>query len=79
MMKSVQNGPNIYPGANFVGQYTNGRMKMIDLNSLEQQKRILLSYNLLSTSTNEQKIVYRHVVNGDVVLLNRQPTLHRPR
>ena len=24
------------------------------------------------------KIVYRHLVDGDVVLTNRQPTLHRP-
>lgn len=24
------------------------------------------------------KIVHRHVLNGDILLLNRQPTLHRP-
>ena len=79
MMKNVQNGPNKYPGANFVGQYQNGRMRLIDLNTLDEKKREELSYNLLSTSLLDQKIVYRHVVNGDVVLLNRQPTLHRPR
>ena len=24
------------------------------------------------------KVIYRHVINGDVVLTNRQPTLHKP-
>jgi DNA-directed RNA polymerase I subunit RPA1 len=24
------------------------------------------------------KYVYRHLVNGDAMLLNRQPTLHKP-
>lgn len=24
------------------------------------------------------KIVHRHLINGDILLLNRQPTLHRP-
>jgi DNA-directed RNA polymerase beta' subunit len=24
------------------------------------------------------KVVYRHLMNGDAMLLNRQPTLHKP-
>jgi DNA-directed RNA polymerase beta' subunit len=28
--------------------------------------------------TQHPKVVYRHLMNGDAMLLNRQPTLHKP-
>ena len=31
-----------------------------------------------SVAPAEQQIVYRHLQNGDPLLLNRQPTLHKP-
>ena len=35
-----------------------------------------LATNPAMMGTNKK--VYRHLVNGDVLLLNRQPTLHKP-
>jgi DNA-directed RNA polymerase beta' subunit len=42
---------------------------------LDVSQRTTLAKNLLSGT---QKQVYRHVQNGDLLLVNRQPTLHRP-
>ena len=44
--------------------------------------RIALSKTLLNAPPNappgSRKIVGRHLINGDVLLANRQPTLHKP-
>lgn len=40
-------------------------------------KRLLTPYDA-NMSFEGVKIVHRHLCNGDVLLLNRQPTLHRP-
>ena len=62
----IKNGPN-YPGAKSI-KFTNG--KQINLVNAPENKRneILI---------NEGDIVYRHIVKGDVVLFNRQPSLHK--
>lgn len=61
----VRNGPDNYPGA-----------KMIDCH--ERKITISLSYkDLNSIELNEGDIVHRHMLDGDFVLFNRQPTLHR--
>lgn len=59
----VKNGPDIYPGAKFIrkGHITKS-IKNIDRAS------IILE---------EGMIVDRHLINGDPVLFNRQPSLHR--
>jgi DNA-directed RNA polymerase I subunit RPA1 len=67
----VKNGKS-YPGANFLEE--NGKMIKLDL--LNDEKRLSLARNLLINS--ENKVVYRHMMNGDNVLFNRQPTLHKP-
>jgi len=45
-------------------------------------QRVALAKKLLTSTENSSfdgpKIVHRHLQNGDVLLLNRQPTLHRP-
>lgn len=46
-------------------------------------KREAIAKSLLATSKANKsfsgvKIVYRHLHNGDILLLNRQPTLHKP-
>ena len=67
----VANGRDIYPGANFVlrNNYRNGKTEI---------QKIDLKYRKKSIRLNIGDIVERHSVNGDWVLLNRQPTLHKP-
>jgi DNA-directed RNA polymerase II subunit RPB1 len=60
----VFNGPNNYPGARNVWQ--NGIS--IDLRRAEKRIRMEIS---------EGDVVDRHLLNGDYVLFNRQPSLHR--
>ncbi|XP_073968760.1 RNA polymerase I subunit RpI1 isoform X2 [Rhodnius prolixus] len=72
----VKNGPNIYPGANFV---ENEDGSVVKLNGKEKSQRAAVAKRLLTPGDCKGvKIVHRHMINGDVVLLNRQPTLHKP-
>lgn len=73
------NGSRSYPGANFL-ELENGTL--IDLSIFHDDKRKALASKLLSKtykySGNNVKKVHRHLENGDLVLVNRQPTLHKP-
>ncbi|KAK7403596.1 hypothetical protein QQX98_010648 [Neonectria punicea] len=80
MQQAVINGVDKWPGAfaieNENGQIVNLRNKSVD-------DRISLANQLLaptssSAARTRNKKVYRHLTNGDVVLMNRQPTLHKP-
>ena len=64
----VRNGTDVYPGANFVhrGQNDQQQGKMIYLKL--KKETVVLKYG---------DIVERHLQDGDIVLLNRQPTLHK--
>ncbi|XP_043918265.1 DNA-directed RNA polymerase I subunit RPA1 [Protopterus annectens] len=79
LRQAVINGPNIHPGASMVINEDGSRTV---LSASNQTQREAISKQLLTPSTGTQKmnmkIVYRHIKNGDVLLLNRQPTLHRP-
>ncbi|KAL4151688.1 hypothetical protein PRNP1_008630 [Phytophthora ramorum] len=82
MRQLVINGPDVHPGANFV-ESENGRL--IDLSKRSPHQREAISKTLLTrsasaqgTSKNRVKRVWRHLKTGDVVLMNRQPTLHKP-
>ncbi len=71
LTKLVENGTKIYPGANSIEHAEiNKRTGMKDITDLKygNYKRIL-KYG---------DVVNRHLINGDYVLFNRQPTLHRP-
>ena len=64
LMKLLENGASKYPGANIL-EKKNGALialKYVDLKSIK-----------LETGD----IVHRHLMDGDAVLFNRQPTLHR--
>ena len=75
MRKLIINGADVYPGANFVKELDEDNInKIISLKHLSKSKRIDLS-NLISSNL-EKYVVYRHAINGDRVLVNRQPTLH---
>jgi DNA-directed RNA polymerase II subunit RPB1 len=65
LTKLVQNGPDVWPGA-----------KMLEKSNGEN---ITLRYYLDRNSIvlEEGDTVHRHMMDGDAILFNRQPTLHR--
>ena len=67
MRKLVQNGPENYPGANYL-EFADGSGKI----NLMFGNRKLRAENLKIGD-----IVERHLYDGDIVLFNRQPSLHR--
>lgn len=70
LQKLVKNGREKYPGANFV----------FPMSSLAIGKRIMpidLRYGKEKVVLRYGDIVERHIIDGDYVLLNRQPTLHK--
>jgi len=78
MRQAVINGPEHWPGATHI-EFENGRVQRLPA-SLDTRKG--LANQLLTpsdaNSKSYNKKVYRHVQNGDMVLMNRQPTLHKP-
>ena len=65
LMKLIENGPNVWPGAKILQKKNNG--PSISL-------RYALTKNI---KLEEGDIVHRHMMDGDGILFNRQPTLHR--
>ena len=64
LSKLVENGPNVYPGAKLLVRKTK---ETIYLENIDRQ----------SITLNNGDIVHRHMLDGDPILFNRQPTLHR--
>ncbi len=62
----VKNGPKNYPGANYV-IWPNDKKKKITDDTKEQ----------VLNELGEGFIVERHLIDGDVSIFNRQPSLHR--
>ncbi|XP_064604874.1 DNA-directed RNA polymerase I subunit RPA1-like [Liolophura sinensis] len=81
LRQAVINGPNVHPGAVFV-VHENGFKTMLSpkdkIQRIAQAKQLLTTPGRLGALSTGNKQVYRHLRNGDVLLLNRQPTLHRP-
>lgn len=91
LRQAVVNGPKIHPGALSVIIGSNGgsadvESPVIHLESLDEAGRRALSEQLLigdnpndaPTTSTGQSVVMRHLNDGDMVLMNRQPTLHKP-
>lgn len=66
LKKHVQNGPDKYPGSNYV-IYPDGRKKKIT----DETKEVILE------ELQPGFVVERHLMNGDVALFNRQPSIHK--
>ena len=64
LLKLVQNGPDVYPGAKVLERSTG---ESISLQYVDRKSIDLM----------DGDIVHRHMLDGDAVLFNRQPTLHR--
>ena len=80
LKEAVINGPDKYPGASAI-EYENGQVINLKFKSLDE--RTALGNQLLAPSNwrmkgSRNKKVYRHLTTGDYVLMNRQPTLHKP-
>lgn len=92
LRQAVINGPKIHPGANFV-EDERGNLIDLAQRSYPQRvalSKTLLTTGLYDSARNKgrsaaaggvsigQKRVLRHVRTGDVMIVNRQPTLHKP-
>ncbi|XP_063826212.1 DNA-directed RNA polymerase I subunit RPA1 [Ostrinia nubilalis] len=78
LRKMIINGPNVHPGAEKL-EFENGRIVRIPSDSVQKRKSI--AKRLLTPDeykTTGLKIVHRHLINGDIMILNRQPSLHKP-
>ena len=62
----IKNGPDVHPGANYVTRPDGIRKRIINENKESVLEELTQGY-----------IVERHLIDGDVVLFNRQPSLHR--
>jgi DNA-directed RNA polymerase II subunit RPB1 len=64
LLKLVRNGADVYPGAKILER--------------KDGENISLRYvDKMSIKLNIGDIVHRHMLDGDAILFNRQPTLHR--
>lgn len=77
LRKMVSNGPLVYPGANMI-QNEDG--SVVRISPFQAVQRESLAKRLITPEGNVagNKIIYRHMLNGDLLLVNRQPTLHKP-
>ncbi|ERH02678.1 MAG: DNA-directed RNA polymerase subunit A [Halonotius sp. J07HN6] len=62
----VSNGPETHPGANYVKRPDGRRLKVTEKNCEELATKIEAGWE-----------VNRHLIDGDIVIFNRQPSLHR--
>ena len=67
MRKLVINGPDLHPGANFVETHGGNQKKFLKYCDRQEMAKVLKPGDK----------VERHMIDGDVVLFNRQPSLHR--
>ncbi len=66
MKKIILNGPGTHPGANYVIRADGVRKKITDENKKDIAEEIDAGY-----------IVERHLMDEDITIMNRQPSLHR--
>src|SRR5437867_4614172 len=67
LKRLVMNGPNMYPGANYIIRPDGVKIR---LDYVTDRKAI-------ADSLASAYIVERHLADGDIVIFNRQPSLHR--
>ena len=66
LKKLIEKGPTIYPGANYIVR-PDGKKKKIT----EETKQQLIE------ELENGYVVERHLVDSDIAIFNRQPSLHR--
>ncbi|KAF8644329.1 hypothetical protein AX16_008537 [Volvariella volvacea WC 439] len=65
LRKAIRNGPDVHPGANYVARGDSKKYLKFG------------NRNLIADTLAIGDVVERHVVDGDIVLFNRQPSLHK--
>ncbi|KAF9057391.1 hypothetical protein BJ165DRAFT_28479 [Panaeolus papilionaceus] len=65
LKQAIRNGPDVHPGANYVARGENKKF-------LKFGNRAAIADGLAIGD-----VVERHVIDGDIVLFNRQPSLHK--
>ena len=66
MKKYIRNGPKVHPGANYVERPDGRKVRVYEETKEAIIERLEVGFR-----------VERHLINGDIVLFNRQPSLHR--
>ena len=66
LKKFVENGPNVYPGANYIIRPDGKRKKITEETKEAALEELQPGY-----------VVERHLMDGDISIFNRQPSLHR--
>ena len=71
LRKMIRNGPKVYPGAKTVTKAKDGdaSQRNFSLKHVDVQQ--------IADNLDIGDVVHRHLLDGDVCLFNRQPTLHR--
>ncbi|OSX60618.1 hypothetical protein POSPLADRAFT_1148493 [Postia placenta MAD-698-R-SB12] len=67
LKKAIRNGCDVHPGANYVTAGSNGFKKYLKFGN-----RAAIADGLRIGD-----VVERHIIDGDIVLFNRQPSLHK--
>ncbi|KAF8628167.1 hypothetical protein AX17_006037 [Amanita inopinata Kibby_2008] len=65
LRRAVRNGTDIHPGANYVARGDNKKFLRFG------------NRNAIAENLSIGDIVERHIIDGDIVLFNRQPSLHK--
>ena len=66
MKEYINNGPDVHPGANYIIRPDGRKIRVYDETKETVMENLEPGY-----------IVERHIIDGDIVLFNRQPSLHR--
>ena len=66
MKEYINNGPDVHPGANYIIRPDGRKIRVYD----ETKETVI-------ENLEPGYIVERHIIDGDIVLFNRQPSLHR--
>ena len=66
LRKLIVNGPETYPGANYIEFHNKGKVNLLFGNRKNRAEELKIG-----------DVVERHLLDDDIVLFNRQPSLHR--
>ncbi|KAF7819002.1 DNA-directed RNA polymerase I subunit 1 [Senna tora] len=85
LRETVSNGPESHPGATHYADKVStvklpqkGKVLSMVARKLSSSRGVIVQHGKIHDHEFEGKVVYRHLKDGDVVLVNRQPTLHKP-
>lgn len=67
LKKAIRNGCDVHPGANYVTAGSSGFKKFLKFGNRQA----------IADGLRIGDVVERHIIDGDIVLFNRQPSLHK--